>query len=357
MKKNRTVIIACLLSGTLFYACHKAETNPSGIDFPTLEQEVVNDFVSNVALPQYNNLTLAAGGLNAAIVTLNTTPTDVNLAAAQASWKTLRRTWEQCEGFLFGPVEDNDYDPNTDTWPTDYTQMDSLLASSNTLEPTDIQNLPQSLRGYHPIEYTIFGVGGSRTAASLTAREKKYMVSLASDVLNNNVQPLYDDWASAPVHYDNQVLTAGKGSTKFNTRQELYLAIVGAMTDISEEVGNGKMFEPFTAKDSTITESPYSGNTLSDFKDNIVGLQNVYLGLNGGKGIKDLVAAKNKSLDNQIQAQITSAISSFSNITLRYEQAIYDQRTQVQQTMTQLNTLRDLLDDELKNFITTYIKD
>jgi len=79
--------------------------------------------------------------------------------------------------------------------------------------------------------------------------------------------------------------------------------------------------------------------------------------LNGGKGIKDLVAAKNKNLDNQIQGQITAAISSFNNITDRYEKAIYDQRTQVQQTMTQLNTLKDLLDNELRNFITTYIKD
>jgi len=266
MKKNKIIIIACMLSGNLFYACHKAETNPSGTDFPALEQNVINDFVNNVALPQYNNLTLAAGGLNTAIVTLNTSPTDANLVAAQSSWKNLRRTWEQCEGFLFGPVEDNDYDPNTDTWPTDYTQMDSLLASSNALETTDVQNLPQSLRGYHPIEYTIFGVGGSRSAASLTAREKKYMVSLASDVLNNNVQPLYDDWASAPLNYGNQVLTAGKGSTKFSTRQDLFLAMVGAMTDICEEVGNGKMYEPFVNKDSSITESPYSSNTLSDFR-------------------------------------------------------------------------------------------
>ena len=92
----------------------------------------------------------------------------------------MRETWEQCEGFLFGPVEDNDYDPNMDTWPTDYTQMDSLLASTNPLEVSDIQNLTLSLRGYHPIEYIIFGDHGSRKAADITARQKKYMISFAN---------------------------------------------------------------------------------------------------------------------------------------------------------------------------------
>ena len=67
-----------------------------------------------------------------------------------------------------------------------------------------------------------------------------------------------------------------------------------------------KMYEPYIDKDSTITESPYSDNSLIDFRNNIIGAQNVYLGLNGGKGVKDLVAAKNKDLDNQIQTQFTT---------------------------------------------------
>ena len=58
--------------------------------------------------------------------------------------------WEQCEGFLFGPVEDNDYDPNMDSWPTDYVQMDSLLASNSNLSVANIQNLTLSLRDTIP---------------------------------------------------------------------------------------------------------------------------------------------------------------------------------------------------------------
>jgi predicted lipoprotein len=352
MKK---IIALFTAGGLLLAACHKAsDNNNSTTDYQTLETQVITDFTNNVALGQYSALTNAAVNLNQAITTLNTQTTDNNLTAAQNAWKNIRGTWEQCEGFLFGPVEDNDYDPNTDTWPTDYNQMDSLLASSNPLQTDDVEALPQSLRGYHPLEYIIFGKGGSRQAAELTDRQKQYMVSLSADILYNNVQPLYNDWSTS---FKNEVLTAGSGSSQFETRQELFLNIVGGMSDICNEVGAGKMYEPFVARDSNITESPYSSHTLEDFRNNIVGLQNVYLGLNNGKGIKDLVAAKNKDLDNQIQAKIQSAISSFDNITERFEEAIYDQRTLVQQTMDQLASLKDLLDNDLSDFITNNIKD
>ncbi len=353
MKTKFSFLIIAL---NLSIACNKAPSTPT-TNSTTVEETVIKDFVNNVALSQYSNLTDAAVSLNGAITTLNSSQTDANLLAAQTAWKNIRHVWEQSEGFLFGPVEDNDYDPNTDTWPTDYVQMDSVLASTNALQISDVANLQQSLRGYHPVEYVIFGRGDIRTVAQLTPRLMQYATSLTSDILYNNVQPLYQSWASTSDSYGQQVLNAGNGSTKFPKRQDLFYAIIGAMSDICNEVGSEKMYEPFVNHDSTITESPYSHNTLSDFKDNIIGVQNVYFGLNGGTGIKDLVASKNKSLDNQIQTAITAAINSFDNITVTYELAIFNQRPQVQQTMTQLAALKELLDNDLKNFITQYVQD
>ncbi len=76
---------------------------------------IINNFVKNTGLPQYNNLVSTNAALNADIATLQTTTTDANLATAQADWKAVRTVWEQCEGFLIGPVEAYSYDPNTDT--------------------------------------------------------------------------------------------------------------------------------------------------------------------------------------------------------------------------------------------------
>jgi putative iron-regulated protein len=351
-------VSSIILYLVVFAACNKAPDTGgnTAADFAATEKIVLNDFTNNVALGGYLNLSVASSNLNVSLQNLNSNTTEGNLTIAKTNWKNLRQIWEQCEGFLFGPVEDNDYDPNMDTWPTDYTQMDSLLNSANALEVIDIQNLTLSLRGFHPIEYIIFGDHGNRTAASITARQKKYMISLSTD-LNNTCNALYLSWSSSPVNFAQAVINAGNGSTVYASKKEAFLAMTGAMTDICDEVGDSKMKEPYDASDPKLVESPYSGNSLADFKNNITGLQNVYLGLNGGKGIKDLVAAKNKSLDNTIQSQITTAINSFDNITVVYEQAIITQRMQALQTMTALNALKTTLENELVGFIQQNIKD
>lgn len=360
MKKVFIPIVSLFL--LVLASCSKNDnSSPSTpTDFKTLETTVVNDFVNKVALPTYTNLVAGGTTLDSTIQVLNTNTTDANLLLAQTAWKQVRRTWERSEGFLIGPVEGDDYDPNTDTWPTDYAQMDSLLASSNTLQVADVQLLAQTLRGYHPIEYLLFGNGGTRKASELDARKKQYLVSLSSDLLNNNIKPLLASWTGG---YAQDVLNAGKGNEPYKKKQDLFLDLIGdnGMAGICNEVGTGKMVDPYVANggkgDSAFCESPYSHNTLSDFKDNLISLQNVYLGLNGGAGIKDLVAAKNKDLDNQIRAQITAAINSFDNITVSYELAVYTQRTQAKATMDQINALAALLNTKLQPFIIQNVQD
>ena len=350
--------IAFFLSATfLFSACNKADNVANtDTDFKTLQQVVLNDFANNVALSSYLKLSVAAANLNSAVQALNNAANDDNLQASREAWKNMRQVWEQCESFLFGPVEDHDYDPNMDTWPTDYVQLDSLLASNHSLEESNIQNLTLSLRGYHPIEYIIFGDHGSRKASELTVRQKQYMMGLSADLMNT-CNALYLSWAGAPENFALEVTTAGNGSTKYASKREVYMALAGGLIDICEEVGAGKMKEPFDAKDPAIVESPYSGNSAIDFKNNMIGIQNVYMGLTGGKGLKDIVAAKNKSLDNTLQSKINAAIHSFDNITVNYEEAIFSQRVQVQQTMNALADLKETLESSLVPFIQTNIVD
>ncbi|HVX27743.1 MAG TPA: imelysin family protein [Parafilimonas sp.] len=351
----KNIFFNLIIAAIFFAGCHKADTDTPNT-FPATEQNVIDDFTNDVALSQYVDLANAAIDLNTKITTLNDDATDANLTAAQNSWRALRTVWEQCEGFLFGPVEDNDFDPQMDTWPTDANQFDSLLASTNPLELANIQALPYNLRGFHPVEYLIFGENGSKKASDLTAREKKYMVSATIDIVNicNSINA---SWTEAPTNFAQQVQTAGNGSTVYTSKQDLFMAIVGAMQDICEEVGEGKMKEPFDARDPKIVESPYSGNSTADFKNNITGLQTVYVGRNGSSGISTLVSLRNKSLDNKIRSQITTAINSFDNITEPFEKAIIDQRSQIQQTMDAVNTLDETLEEELIPFIQQQVKD
>lgn len=356
MKKTALLFIG---AATLFAASCKKTDNNNNNNTTVTESAVINDFVGKIVLPMYQTLQDKATVLNSAVNTLNTAPTAANLEAARTAWRDTRSVWEQCEGFLVGPVEDDNYDPNMDTWPVDYNQLDSFINTSSSFTVTTIQDLSQGLRGFHPLEYILWGRGGAHTVDSISARQKQYMVGLSQDILNNITQ-LNASWSTSGGNFQTKVLTAGSGSTLYPTRKEAFVALVAGMSGICSEVGGGKMLEPFTQADSNLTESPFSHNSITDFTNNITGARNVYLcSFNGqtGASISNMVAAKNISLDNKIKEQYASAIAALGNVTTSFEMALYTQRTQLQVAMNAINTLQGTLDGELKTFMQTYIKD
>jgi putative iron-regulated protein len=360
MKK---IFITAAALTTLFAACKKDDTTTTPAeDFTTLKSKGITDFVNVVAMPGYAELKSKAATLNSAVTTLNTTATDANLTAARNAWKDLRTTWEKCEGFLFGPIEDDEVDPDTDTWPVNFNDFDALL--SGTTDLSNVETFDRSLKGFHPLEYILWGEDGNRTAASLTARQKIYMIALSTH-LTNKMGSVYDAWVSTGGNYANKFLTAGAGSTLYAKKQDAYIALLEGFLGICSEVADGKMKEPYDAQQAApgsgaqLVESPYSGNSVTDFKNNIIGAYNVYLGKfnDQGKGLTDLVKAKNVALDNSIKAKFDAAIGSFNNITLPYEDAIVSQRLQCQATMDAISALADLLNADLRAFIITNITD
>jgi putative iron-regulated protein len=352
--KGRIITIACVV-GLAMAGCKKDNTNNNnnnnnnGNTQETLEQNVLTDFAGTLVNPNYQDIQAKALIMNNAIVTFNATPTDANLDAIRTAWKNTRTAWESCEGFLFGPVEDNNYDPTMDDWPVNKTDLDAVLASSNPLQVSDIDKLGTTLKGFHAIEYVIFGVGSTQKAANVTVRDKQYLASLGQSLYNTTTD-LRNSWDPAGSNFTAQVVEAGKGSTRFTSRQAVFLALVGSMADICNEVANEKMQTPLTAKDSTLDESQFSHNSVTDFKNNITGVLNAYKSQYNGKSghsLSELVASKNTSLDNTIQSQINTAIASFNGITTTYEKAIYTQKNQIKTVQAAINTLKATIEGDL----------
>jgi predicted lipoprotein len=355
--RKKLFLIPFALVAIAFSSCKKNDTIPP-VNTPVTELDVLTDFANVVVNPNYQELQSKAEALNLAAQTLSTSTTDVNLMAAQDAWRAVRVPWELSEGFLFGPVEDFNYDPATDTWPVNTVELDSLLASSDPLTLADIDSLPYSLKGYHPAEYLLFGVGGSKTASQFTTREFQYLISLTQN-LYNSVSGLRNDWdVNQPGNFSEQLITAGTGSTRYATRKDAFVAIVAAMIKICNEVANSKMQIPLASHDSTLVESQYAHNATVDFKNNITGIQNVYMCkyFSTGKSLHDIVSASDISLDNNIQSQINTAIGSFDNIDPDYGKAIFTQVGQIQTTQDAINSLQSTL-NLLNNFVQTNIKD
>lgn len=334
-------------------SCKKSD-NPTTTDPVVLQTAVLADISANVCTASYVDMYNKSIALQTAVTDLTTTTNDANLATARTAWKAMRVTWESSEAWLFGPIEADDIDPRIDTWPVDFTQLDLILKNNDNLTVDYVNGLDDALKGFHPIEYLLWGVNGTKVASAFTVREKQYLTSLTQNLvaLSGSVK---DTWSNG---YNTQLTTSGTGSTAFTTRLAAYVQLVDAMSGICDEVANSKLKEPFDSQDPSKEESPFAKNSITDFTNNIKGVMLMYQGNFGvdGKGIEDIVRANNLSLDAEIKSKHTAAIAALSAFSVPYGQAIITEPTKVQNAMDKVNELQVVLDEKLKPFLQAQIK-
>jgi putative iron-regulated protein len=320
---------------------------------------LLNDFTLNVAQANYNDLAQRTTTLQQAVAAFTASGSEADLASCKQAWHDARHAWENSESMLFGPVSTGNIDPRIDTWPVNFVDLDAQLSSGNAFTPAYISGLEDALKGFHPIEYLLFGQDGNKTAAQFTDREREYLTALANDVAQLTAT-LANAWAPATSgNYSEVLRTAGEGSTVYGTRLAAFEELVNAMAGICDEVANTKMFEPFQAQDPSLEESPFANSSIADFTNNIRGIQNVYLGRYGstdGVGLEDLVRQYNLQLDGQIKLQITAAIDALNAITVPFGEAITTQQVQVQQAMDAINVLAGTLNDQLLPLVQQHVQ-
>lgn len=338
----------------IFLSSCKDNTNVSPAIDETLNEEVLESFSDNLAVTVYQDLQAKANLLYNDVQSLSQDgATQDELEACQSAWRAARQAWEQSEAFLFGPVSTENIDPRIDTWPVNFTDLDAQLDSDHAFTESYINNLEDALKGFHPIEYLIFGEGGNKTANQLTARDLEYLQGLTLNLTTLTTQ-LADQWNKDDLSsYYFQFIEAGKGSSTYGTQRAAFEEMVNAMVDICDEVANGKLTEPFVASDPSLEESPFSKNSFVDFTNNITGVQDVYLGkyLTDGMGLEDMVRKNNLQLDGEIKTSLNTAISTLNNFAEPFGAAIIDQRVQVQKAIDAVNDLKTLLEEKLLPYV------
>lgn len=357
MKKTTNIALVFMASaGILISSCNKDDNN-GNTDTTALKTEILQDAANKVCLASYQDLSSKSDQLLTAVMTLTTTSADADLNTCRNLWKSTRETWERSEAWLFGPVDADKIDPRIDTWPVDFNDLNAVLASSDVLDEAYVDGLDEehdALKGFHPIEYLLFGVNGNKKAADLTVREKEYLVALAQN-LKKLTAEVKNSWSGG---YANALATAGNsGNADFPTKRVAFENIVDAMAGICDEVANGKIKDPFEpTPDPQKEESPFAKNSITDFTNNIKGIMDMYQGKfnEDGKGIEDLVRTYNLSLDNDIKTKHGTAIAALQAITVPFGEALTTQQTQIKNAMAKINELADVLNDDLKPFVQQY---
>ncbi|MCT7940592.1 imelysin family protein [Shewanella holmiensis] len=339
--------------------------------FSFVATEMITNLTDDVIVAGYADLAAKGEALLLATQSLINTNSQADLVAAQAAWKAARQPWEQGESHIFGPVDSLSIDPHLDSWPLNTSDLQTQLNSAAGFDAETIKGWNDDVQGFHTMEYLLFGDGvndNNKDITELTVREREYLVALA-EVFRDYTKQLDDAWQISHNPQDANALPYAellKGSgTVNNTIYSSELAVieelVNGMIGIVDEVGNGKIADPFgdslATADTSKVESQYSWNSLTDFANNIIGVRNVYQGEYTGaadkQGIIDFVAAADATLATRIASEIDDVILKIQAIKgsndLPFRQAILDAdgRTRVQVAVDALSKLQTSLESDV----------
>jgi putative iron-regulated protein len=327
--------------------CNDGATAPGKADLDVAP--ILWDVANHVILPTYLDLAARADDLAQAVDALTASPSQENLDAATAAWKAARRPWEQSEAFLFGPVETEDIDPAIDTWPLNKVDLDGVLSGNGALTKEYVDNLEPTLKGFHTLEYLLFGADAGKQAPELTARELEYLAAAAQS-FQAATHRLATAWDPAGGNFLAAFVKAGDGSALYATRRDALQELLNGMAGICGEVSDSKIAAPFESGDRSREESAFSGNSDSDLVDNIRSAQNVYLGRYGtdsAQGVGVFVAAEDPVLDARVKRELREAIDRIRQMSPAFGAAITSNRPSVEAARAAVSKVMTTLTDDV----------
>jgi len=317
-------------------------------------REVLRNLVNNVIIPTYTNLANETEKLEQTLNGLTTkTITQAQINAACDDFKEARKYWERSEAFLMGAASDFDVDPTIDSWPLNR----SLLLNYFNNGMNDEMLEDATILGFHALEFILFRDGQPRRVAELQAndtyknfenvtgeQELAYAQTICT-LLKQRTFQLQVAWegeknqsrvsvvkaagldytTEAGLSYGDNLVNAGISGSKSNF-PTLKAAIAQVLSNdegscfaIANEVGTAKIANPFSAGDVSYVESPYSYNSIADFRDNIRSIRNVWLGSTNKTAnqysFHTFFASVDKQSTNQaVENGYVSAIEATSNM-------------------------------------------
>ena len=319
-------------------------------------RKVLETLVGNVIVPTYTQLADDVEDLEKTLngLTVNSI-TQAQIDKACADFKQARQNWERSEAFLMGAASDFDIDPTIDSWPLNR----SLLLNYFNNGMNDEMLEDATILGFHALEFILFRNGQNRKVAELQgndtytnfekitgAQELAYAQTICTRLKQRCFQ-LQVAWegetaanaarvavvkaagldmtTAAGLSYGENLKQAGVSGSKstFPTLKDAIAQVLindeGSCLAICNEVGTAKIANPFSAGDIAYVESPYSYNSITDFRDNIRSIRNVWLGSTDKKANEYsfhtfFASVKSDKVNTAVESNYVGAIEGISNM-------------------------------------------
>ncbi|MEJ7604421.1 MAG: imelysin family protein [Kofleriaceae bacterium] len=311
----------------------------------------VAELAGDVMVPTLDEAAVRTGALAAALADLAAAPAQPALDRARAAWRAARVPWKQSEAFAFGPAMDERLAAAIDQV-VEPARIDDELAGTAALTPAYVANLGANKKGFHTVEYLVFGDDATILAALAgEPRRRDYVTSLGV-ALAADMQRLAQLWSEDYV----AVLTLpGAGNATFPTIKTVVDTVVNESVFLAELIADSRIGKPLgNASGGTpqpaLEESGPSDNSLADMTASLQGIQAVYRGTRDGggeAGVRALIASRSPALDREVELALSNALAAIAAVPRPFRTAIVTARAEVEAAYAAVKELKTLLGTEV----------
>ena len=342
---------------------------------------------ADIAAVAYEDSLISAKKLQSAIANLVAKPTDGSLNAARSAWIEAREPYQQTEAYRFGNAIVDDWEGKVNAWPLDeglidYVQSDlygtesdanpyytanlianqKLTIGGKSIDATKIDRaLIESLHeideiesnvatGYHAIEFLLWGQdlngtgpgAGTRPASDYdldncsngNCERRAAYLTIVTDMLVDELAWMTEQWAEGGA--------ARTGLADGDADKGIATILTGMGSLSYGELAGERMKLGLMLHDPEEEHDCFSDNTHRSHYNDVVGIQNVYLGeykrIDGsivkGASLADFVASKGPDADKELRTALDNTMNKMTSLSdeaekgQRYDQMLAEGNTQ-----------------------------
>jgi len=289
---------------------------------PASRQDVLTSLTADVIAPRFETAAAEMNALRDSLNTLCGSPTAANLQSARDAWRNARAPWMRSQAMWFGPVMDRRSRSLVDWAPVDPERIEDLLATKKDGITAEYvrEFLASTQRGLGAVEYIIFGDDAAALEALSAADGVRcqYLTALG-DVAAAELDGVVADWTVGNAesgayagYFDGTADSAllGRSAVAEVVRTSVFLT--RSITDM--RLGKALGVGDDVKADPSAIPMGAAHNAVADMRNQVLGMQDLYVGADGGLGLGALIAGLSAAADERMRVAFENALEAIGQL-------------------------------------------
>lgn len=317
-------------------------------------QGMVTGWLTETILPLHEAFAAEAAELEAAALAFNADPTEDTLAAFRGAWVEAVIAYERIQ--LFSLQRVMPLLSQLDSSPTNVQAIEQAISfqAEGTIDPSFVESLGSSAKGFSALEYLIFARPLPPLAAVRNRRD--YASSIAADI-RRLADELVVQWTPGTGGYygdrflaDEFELSSVRGMTSM---------VINEMIANIEDIGKFHIGDPAGYRSGgvpqlNLVESPYSGTSIQRLRANIETVREIVYGHGTSPSLADYMDYIGAELNGQpfsavLAAQLDAVTAALDAVEEPFAQSIVQNPDAVLTLYTEMRNLLVLTKTDMAN--------